>query len=605
MKIIYKFLKNNKQIILFAIILVVTLFISQDLFARLGGAGGSSHSGGSDNGGLFQIIWMIIMFLPFPLNIIVIGVIIVGYYFYNKKAKEKTVFNNIPAGANDFINKQPEGKDSFMLRNSNFNEQEFKTKVEKSFYDLQYAWQDKNMSKVRKYISDGMYQRLNTQFKMMDLLGQKNTIENLKLKDSHIVKFEVDGNFDIIHVAIIGSVTDKFVSEKYKSLNSGGSEEFLEYWSYIRKQGSAESDLYSTNNCPKCGGELPKDAGDMSKCEYCGAITNSGEFDWVLSEITQADDFAVSSNTPELKDKEEILSAENEDFCSQLIEDKASNGYLQIQTARVLKDNKLMKRFVSSELFEKLTNKFEKENKFIYNRIFINDVSIIGIMQKDNKNIISISIKSSFQRVSINEDKVQLIDPFVNVQNEIIIMTRDIKSGESKGSLYAHSCPSCGGTLGDTTDLKCQYCGSEINSTSNEWIITGYMSMAEYQEYFKANSQAFVSKIETKKIDGLYKVRDYAFNNVLILIAADGILDSEELKLANSLAKKWGYNLNKIQGLFDMAKNKKLGIRMPEDAKSRQKIYKLMVKAAKIDGNVSPEEQELLDGVKNQYNITE
>jgi len=605
MKKISNFLLRNKQTILFTVLFILVFFISQDLFARLGGAGGSSSSGGSHGDGIGGLIWMIIMFLPFPLNIIVIAGVAVGYYFYNKKAKENTIFNNIPAGAQDFATKTPEGLDAFKLRNPDFNEEEFKKKVEKSFYDLQYAWQDKNMSKVRKYISDGMYQRLNTQFKMMDMLEQKNIIENLKLKDVHIAKYEVDGSFDIIHVAVMASVTDKFVSEKYKSLNSGGSEEFLEYWSFLRKQGSSESDLYSTNNCPKCGGELPTDAGDMSKCEYCGAITNSGEFDWVLSEITQADDFIVANQAPELKDKEELISAENEDFCAQLIEDKASNGYLQIQTARVLKDPKILRRFVSDELFEKLSNKIEKENKFIYNRIFLNDVSLMGIMQNNNKNVLTISIKSSYQRVSINDGKLVLIDPFVNIQNEYVIMERDIKAGDSKGSLYAHACPSCGAPIGDTVNTKCEYCGAELNSTSNEWIITGYMSQGEYQAYYSQNAQAFLSKVDPNKVDGLYKVRDYAFNNVLIMIAADGILDSEELNFANKLAKKWGYNVNKIQGMFELAKNQKLGIRMPEDEKSRKKIYKLMVKAANVDGNVSPEEQSLLDSIKNQYNINE
>ena len=604
MKKISKFLSNNRQVILFAVLFILVFFISQDLFARLGGAGGGSRSSGEHGDGIGGLIWMIIMFLPFPLNVIVIAGIAIGYHFYNKKAKEKTIFNNIPAGAQDFISKTPEGLDAFKLRNPDFNEQEFKKKVEKSFYDLQYSWQDKDMSKVRKYISDGMYQRLNTQFKMMDMLEQKNIIENLKLKDVHIVKYEVDGSFDIIHVAVMASVTDKFVSEKYKSLNSGGSEEFLEYWSFLRKQGVTEGDLYSTNNCPKCGGELPKDAGDMSKCEYCGAITNSGEFDWVLSEITQADDFVTASQSPELKDKEELISSKNEDFCAQLIEDKASNGYLQIQTARVLKDTKILKRFVSAELFDKLSKKIEKENKFIYNRIFLNDVSLIGIMQKDNKNVLAISIKSSIQRVSVNDDKIALIDPFVNIQNEYIIMERDINAGESKGSLYAHACPSCGAPIGDTIDTNCEYCGAELNSTSREWIITEYMSQGEYQAYFSKNSQLFLSKIDPDKIDALYKVRDYAFNNVLIMIAADGILDAEELNFANKLAKKWGYNVNKIQGLFDLAKNKKLGIRMPQDQKSRNKIYKLLVKAANVDGNVSPEEQSLLDSIKEQYNIT-
>ena len=38
----------------------------------------------------------------------------------------------------------------------------------------------------------------------------------------------------------------------------------------------------------------------------------------------------------------------------------------------------------------------------------------------------------------------------------------------------------------------------------------------------------------------LYDVRDYAFNNVMVMIAADGVFDEEEQKFAPQLAKKWG-----------------------------------------------------------------
>ncbi len=355
------------------LLLVVALLIADDTFARLGGAGGSSSSsGGGDGDGLFAILYLIFMLLPFPLNVIVIAVVLVGYWYMQKKGKQKSVLNNISTQM-PTAGKTPSGFDGFKSSNPAFDEAKFKEKVKIAFTDLQYAWQDKNMSKVRKFISDGMYQRLNTQFKMMDILSQKNTIEKLKVNNIHIDKVETDGLYDIVHVAINASLTDKFISDKYKSLNSGGSEQFVEYWSFLRKRGVEEKDMYSVHSCPNCGGELPKEANELSKCEYCGALTNSGEFDWVLSEITQADDYVnVNPQITKLGDLTAAVSnlvEDNDDFAVQLIEDKASNGYLQIQTARVLKDTKLMRRFVSDEAFDKLSGRIEKENEFVYNRL--------------------------------------------------------------------------------------------------------------------------------------------------------------------------------------------------------------------------------------------
>ncbi len=594
-------IKHKKEIFFFLILLIL-IFVNKDSFARLGGAGGSSSNGGNGGDGIGSLIFYIIMLIPFPFNIILIAIIVAGYIYFNKKNKQKTIFNKMPTGVP--TGTKPEGYESFILNNPTFDENKFKEKVKTAFTDLQYAWQDKNMSKVRKFLSDGMYQRLNTQFKMMDLLAQKNTIEKLNIKNIHIDKVETDGLYDIVHVAIHASVVDKFISEKYKSLNSGGAEDFVEYWSFLRKRGIEENDIYSSNNCPKCGGELPKETGEVAKCEFCGSMINSGEFDWVLSEITQADDYIAANpviKAGNLSDAVMKLVENNEDFAVQLIEDKASNGYLQIETARVMKNPKLMRRFVSDEIFDKLSEQFKNEENFVYNRLYLNDVSLIGVMQKDNKNVLTIAIKSSYQRVIPKDKKAELIDYAVTTKTEVIFMSRDINAGKSKGSLYSHNCPACGGPVDDSLDTKCQYCGSELNSTSNEWIITNIMDIQSYYNYYATNAANFVAKINPEKIDGLYKVRDYAFNNVLIMVAADGNFDNEELEFTKKLAKKWGYNINKIEPMFKMAQNGKLVLRMPEDMKSRQKIYKLMEKAAQIDGNISSQEQQLLDNIKQQY----
>jgi len=55
--------------------------------------------------------------------------------------------------------------------------------------------------------------------------------------------------------------------------------------------------------------------------------------------------------------------------------------------------------------------------------------------------------------------------------------------------------------------------------------------------------------------------------------------------------------------MFEMARSGRLVIRMPEDAGKKKKIYALMQKAANADDNISPEEQRLLDYIKETYGI--
>lgn len=606
MKQLNSFLLKNRNLLIFIFIVLCATIISTDIFARMGGAGGGggSSSGGGGGDGIGALIFYLIMMLPFPIKLIVIVAIVVGIIIFSRKKKQGSILNKIP------VNVVPKKKDvkglaSYKISHPDFNEEAFISKVSKAFTDIQAAWSEMNISKVRRFISDGMYQRVNTQFKMMNILKQRNLLEKLEIKGIIIDKIETDGVFDVMHVAIYASIKDKFVSESYPNLNTASFEEFVEYWSFIRKNSAVSKDMYHTYNCPNCGGDLSANLGDLSKCPYCGTITNSGEYDWVLAEITQADDYVTTSHLHDmsntLANKIEEISDADPNFAIQIIEDKASNGYLQIETARVLKDSKLMRRFVTDEFYNKFELEIGSSSHFVYNRIFLNDVTLIGALQKENKNIMALAVKSSYQRVVINNGKAQLLDAAVYSKNEVVFMSKDISSGENKGSVYAHQCPSCGGTISDTTDLNCPYCGNQINSTKNEWIISDIMSQNDYLEYFKANANLFIANVNPKKLDAMYKVRDYAFNNILIMIAADGVFDAEEIDFAKKTAKKWGYAPSKIEGMLDMAVNKQLVLRMPEDRKECEKIYKLMAKTAAIDGNVSPEEQALLDSVRQQY----
>ncbi|MCK4777353.1 MAG: transporter, partial [Actinomycetia bacterium] len=276
--------KHTKWSILSLIIpVILILILSSALFARVGGAGGGGGGGGSGDGIAGLVIYLL-MRIPFPYNIIIAAIVIAVYYYSQKKAKEQSILNKLPDGASQ---KKVKGFQEFLVQNPDFNEEEFKGKVKKAFIELQEAWTKMDISKIRKYISDGVYQRLNTQFEMMKLLEQKNTISDIKIKNIYIARSYTDGLFDIIDVGIHAQMNDIFESAKYPSLNDyTGNEEFIEFWSFIKKRNSNSKDLYNSDNCPSCGAVLSPEMGEVSKCKYCGSVTNTGEYDWILSEIT-------------------------------------------------------------------------------------------------------------------------------------------------------------------------------------------------------------------------------------------------------------------------------------------------------------------------------
>ena len=575
------------------------------LFARAGGGGSSSSSssGGGDLG-IIYLIFYLMRVIPFPFNFIILGIVVFLYISANKKQKKnKSAFKNFPgqneggqAGA-DHI----KGYSAFQKSNPDFEEHEFLHKVDTAFMGIQKAWSEKNISKARRYITDGVHQRFLTQIEMMGILKQTNIISDIQIDNIWIDKVESDGEFDIIHAGISAYATDIFKSELSKSLNTDVSEDFVEYWSFMRKKSSKNKDLYGTVECPNCRAPLDGKNSDVVKCTFCGTLLNNGDYDWILSEITQANDYAASRTSKRKLDHiaSEIAKKAFEDESSvQLIEDKASNAYLQIISAQSTNSYDKVKRFISDSYAGKLIS-LKTNDLLAYNRLFLNDVSLIGAGKTETDNLLYISIRSSFQRIKILEkNRISKIDPFVVSKTEVLIFKKALNSGKSKGSLYAGSCPACGGAVEDELAVKCSYCGTAYNRGNKDWVVEDIISM---EEYAAISSKNMTSAVKASVIDGIYDIKDYAMNNIMMIIAADGTFDNRERQLAEAVAKKFGYKKDIIEPLFKQAASGRLSIKMPEDRKKREKIYSLMFKAAMADNDLSSEENKLLDDVKKVY----
>jgi len=178
----------------------------------------------------------------------------------------------------------------------------------------------------------------------------------------------------------------------------------------------------------------------------------------------------------------------------------------------------------------------------------------------------------------------------------------DAVSG-ARGSIYTHQCPACGGTLSDTTDVTCPYCSAILNAPRHEWIVRDILMPVEYDVFFAQNRQFFTAGVPLARLDAMMKVRDYAFNNVLLMLAADGAISEPELKFARQIARRWGYAPDKLEGFLSLAKNNQLVMRIPEKPKDREKVYRMMCNAAAADNAIAPQEQALLDFYRTQAHL--
>lgn len=178
-------------------------------------------------------------------------------------------------------------------KDPNFNEQMFLDRAQAAFFALQKAWMDRNLEPARVYMSDGIYHRWKVQIDAMVAAHKKNVLDNLVIGGVRIVKVQTDANFDAVTVRIDASAADYEVDDTSGKVVFGSQQNqpFTEYWTFIRSASARTKagEGAEITQCPNCG--APLSISESGVCSYCKAIVTSGQFGWVLDNITQASEW--------------------------------------------------------------------------------------------------------------------------------------------------------------------------------------------------------------------------------------------------------------------------------------------------------------------------
>ncbi|HET6245482.1 MAG: TIM44-like domain-containing protein [Bacteroidetes bacterium] len=474
-----------KKTVQLLILLMFLFSCATSLYARAGGGGGGDSSSGSSSSGSSSssyssssssnssgntvdappwVVKGVIGFVSCFVIFILFNVI--RELIYSKRKPGQS-----PSKRKD--NNQAVFDNVFLSANPGFDKTVFKTKVKTAFMAIQKAWEEQDLSLVRNWISDGVYQRFCLQFDMMKHLGQKNILSNISITKIHFIKASLESSYSIITVAIYFKMDDRFISEKLPELTKNYTgEAAMEYWTFVKKSGAVLNDLYSSSSCPNCGDELSKTGGQISKCPSCSTVTYLGDYDWVLSEITQEADYSEDTSLCIEDEKLETLRTE-EEFCIQNMEDKASNAFVHYLFASAWNKTLHFKRFATDEVISKIEK--EKDEPYIFNRMYINRVTCSNYnCTEDTHNLIFVIVYSA-QKVMHKDNKIKKLNRDVESFRTAITLSRKIGKASSKSKLWSHECSNCGSPYGDSINSQCDYCKEKINSTKHDWIVTGIL----------------------------------------------------------------------------------------------------------------------------------
>jgi ribosomal protein L37E len=246
---------------------------------------GYDYDDGEDSGGSFVFGFAV-----------VIVIILIATYMGGKGGKNGGNGGNggssqqLKPGANVRIKDNTDEIVTAIQKNDpNFSYDKYIGWVKEVFITLQTAWSERDFAKARPFEKEELYKQHETQIKNYIENGRINVLDRLNVNQAYLYKYVREREYEYLTVYLQTRMTDYIKDEKTGAVLKGdpNAEYHLRYlYTFMRKTGvltdSAKSNK-STVSCPHCG--APTSITSAGKCEYCGFIVTTGEFDWVLSNI--------------------------------------------------------------------------------------------------------------------------------------------------------------------------------------------------------------------------------------------------------------------------------------------------------------------------------
>lgn len=111
--------------------------------------------------------------------------------------------------------------------------------VSESFYAIQNAWTDMDMTLASEYMSDDLFEEFQSKLGWMEYRNEKNVLEDIKLLKALPVAVydDTDNSRDYVWVYIKGRMVDYTVNTQTQQKISGKSSpaSFVEFWQFTRR----------------------------------------------------------------------------------------------------------------------------------------------------------------------------------------------------------------------------------------------------------------------------------------------------------------------------------------------------------------------------------
>ena len=162
----------------------------------------------------------------------------------------------------------------------------FEDRARALFLNLQHAWSKRNLSAMRPFETDALWQAHRFWVEEYLRQGFRNVIADVVISKVELCRVRRDGAHVSATCRIHASCTDHTLDERTQKVVCGSPSKprrFTEYWTFVKHADApGGTDLAQ---CPSCGAAIS--VSQAGTCEYCQTKVTLGCFDWVASRIEQ------------------------------------------------------------------------------------------------------------------------------------------------------------------------------------------------------------------------------------------------------------------------------------------------------------------------------
>ena len=397
-----------------------------------------------------HIAYLVLEAIKSPLNVslyiysipVYLFVLLFGFVLFKSFQKKKP----------EPIVKSSQKEALLIEKDPKFSISDFQKRANQIAVILQSSWNSSVMEKSRPYLSSGVFSRMTAQLELLEKKdGLINKMSEFQILSSSVEGYALENSYFTIHLRMNFSAKDitlpkiSTTSQIQSELNSANPQEYSEIYSFTRKL-TATTEVSKSlleGKCPSCGNSAEFKHPTV-KCAYCGNIYNSGETDWVLSEITQM---------VEWKGVSDFSTTE---YSSQVLEDRASSLFWKYLKAKTLGNQIFISREADSSFLQK--------ESFSGSELYIPVVGAVDLKKLEKTN------DTYLAELLIKWSSASVKDGEITGKESKLFMVRKLTAKDTGFS--ESSCSQCGAPYPELDSTICEYCSTVIPVIVDDWIIS-------------------------------------------------------------------------------------------------------------------------------------